>query len=121
MNISAVMPTYGRTDLVFERGEGAWLTTADGRRFLDFGSGIAVTALGHAHPHLVAALKGQAEKLWHTSNLYRIAGQETLADRLVANSFADTVFFLQFRCRSHGMCAESRAKVSSGPGRQGQI
>ncbi len=108
MNISAVMPTYGRTDLVFERGEGAWLTTADGRRFLDFGSGIAVTALGHAHPHLVAALKGQAEKLWHTSNLYRIAGQETLADRLVANSFADTVFF----CNSGAEAMECALKAA---------
>jgi acetylornithine/N-succinyldiaminopimelate aminotransferase len=108
VNISAVMPTYGRTDLVFERGEGAWLTTADGRRFLDFGSGIAVTALGHAHPHLVAALKGQAEKLWHTSNLYRIAGQETLADRLVANSFADTVFF----CNSGAEAMECALKTA---------
>jgi acetylornithine/N-succinyldiaminopimelate aminotransferase len=88
MTISAVMPTYARTDLVFERGQGAMLYTADGRSFLDFGAGIAVCALGHAHPHLVAALKAQAEKLWHTSNLYRIAGQEKLAGRLVANSFA---------------------------------
>ena len=93
MSIAAVMPTYARTDVVFDRGEGAWLYATDGRRFLDFGAGIAVTALGHAHPHLVAALKAQAEKLWHTSNLYRIAGQETLAERLVAASFADTVFF----------------------------
>ncbi len=108
MNISAVMPTYGRTDLVFERGEGAWLITTDGRRFLDFGSGIAVTALGHAHPHLVAALKDQADKLWHTSNLYRIAGQEKLADRLVANSFADTVFF----CNSGAEAMECALKTA---------
>lgn len=108
MNISAVMPTYGRTDLVFERGEGAWLITTDGRRFLDFGSGIAVTALGHAHPHLVAALKDQADKLWHTSNLYRIAGQERLADRLVANSFADTVFF----CNSGAEAMECALKTA---------
>ena len=108
MTISAVMPTYARTDLVFERGEGPWLTTVDGRRFLDFGGGIAVTALGHAHPHLVAALKAQTEKLWHTSNLYRIAGQERLAERLVANSFADTVFF----CNSGAEAMECALKMS---------
>ena len=108
MTISAVMPTYARTDLVFERGEGPWLTTVDGRRFLDFGGGIAVTALGHAHPHLVAALKAQTEKLWHTSNLYRIAGQEKLAERLVANSFADTVFF----CNSGAEAMECAFKIS---------
>jgi len=93
MSISAVMPTYARADVVFDRGEGAYLYATDGRRYLDFGAGIAVSSLGHAHPHLVAALKAQAEKLWHTSNLYRIAGQEKLAERLVAHSFADTVFF----------------------------
>ena len=90
---ASVMPTYARADLVFERGEGPYLFTADGERYLDFGCGIAVTSLGHAHPHLVEALKGQAERLWHTSNLYRIEGQERLAERLVADSFADTVFF----------------------------
>ena len=73
------MPTYNRADLEFERGDGAWLFTADGRRYLDFASGIAVTALGHSHPHLVAALTEQAKKVWHTSNLYRVPGQETLA------------------------------------------
>ncbi|MCB2107214.1 MAG: aspartate aminotransferase family protein [Rhodobacteraceae bacterium] len=108
MTITAVMPTYARTDVVFERGEGAWLYAADGRRFLDFGAGIAVTALGHAHPHLVAALKVQAEKLWHTSNLYRIAGQEKLADRLVKNSFADTVFF----CNSGAEAMECAIKTA---------
>jgi acetylornithine/N-succinyldiaminopimelate aminotransferase len=102
------MPTYGRTDLVFERGDGAQLFTTDGRRFLDFGAGIAVTALGHAHPHLVTALKAQAEKLWHTSNLYRIAGQERLAERLVANSFADTVFF----CNSGAEAVECALKTA---------
>ena len=66
---------------------------ADGRRYLDFASGIAVTALGHAHPHLVAALTEQAQKVWHTSNLFRIPGQQRLAERLVAASFADSVFF----------------------------
>lgn len=87
------MPTYGRADVAFERGEGAYLFDTEGRRYLDFGSGIAVTSLGHAHPALVRALTGQASKLWHTSNLYNIPGQQRLAERLVANTFADTVFF----------------------------
>ena len=83
--IPAIMPSYGQPELAFERGEGLNLYTTDGRRFLDFGGGIAVTLLGHSHPHLVQALVGQAEKLWHTSNLYRIPQQERLADRLVAS------------------------------------
>jgi acetylornithine/N-succinyldiaminopimelate aminotransferase len=91
--ITAVMPTYARADIAFERGEGAYLYAGDGTRYLDFASGIAVTALGHAHPHLVAALTEQAGKLWHTSNLFQIPGQRRLAERLVANSFADSVFF----------------------------
>jgi acetylornithine/N-succinyldiaminopimelate aminotransferase len=91
--IPAVMPTYARADIAFERGEGAYLFASDGRRYLDFASGIAVTALGHAHPHLVAALTEQAGKLWHTSNLFQIPGQTRLAERLIANSFADSVFF----------------------------
>jgi acetylornithine/N-succinyldiaminopimelate aminotransferase len=85
---AALMNTYARSDLAFERGEGAWLYATDGRRFLDFASGIAVTALGHCHPHLVTALEKQARKIWHTSNLYRVPGQERLAERLVAASFA---------------------------------
>jgi acetylornithine/N-succinyldiaminopimelate aminotransferase len=89
----ALMNTYARSPLAFERGEGAYLITAEGRRYLDFASGIAVTALGHCHPHLVKTLSEQAGKLWHVSNLYRIPDQERLADRLVANSFADQVFF----------------------------
>ena len=84
----ALMNTYARSELAFSRGEGAWLIAVDGRRFLDFASGIAVTALGHCHPHLVAALNEQASKIWHTSNLYRVPGQEKLAERLVAASFA---------------------------------
>lgn len=91
--ITPVLPTYARIDLEFEAGEGAYLIASDGARYLDFGAGIAVNALGHAHPHLVAALEAQAAKLWHTSNLYRIPGQERLAERLVAATFADTVFF----------------------------
>ncbi len=90
---SPVMPTYARAEVAFEQGDGPYLISDSGKRYLDFSSGIAVTSLGHAHPHLVDALKQQAEKLWHTSNLYRIPSQERLAERLVANSFADTVFF----------------------------
>ena len=91
--IPAVLPVYSRVDLAFERGEGAYLFTADGQRYLDFASGIAVTSLGHAHPHLVDALINQGRKLWHTSNVFRIPGQERLAERLIGASFADTVFF----------------------------
>jgi acetylornithine/N-succinyldiaminopimelate aminotransferase len=91
--ITPVMPTYGRWDVAVERGEGCYLWSTDGRKFLDFTSGIAVTSLGHCHPQLIAALTKQANTLWHSSNLFRIPGQEKLAERLVANSFADTVFF----------------------------
>jgi acetylornithine/N-succinyldiaminopimelate aminotransferase len=90
---SSLLPTYARSELVFERGQGAYLFTASGERYLDFASGIAVTALGHAHPHLVKALQAQSEKLWHVSNLHRIPGQERLADRLCQETFADYVFF----------------------------
>ncbi|HET6519798.1 MAG TPA: aspartate aminotransferase family protein [Geminicoccaceae bacterium] len=91
--IPVLLPVYKRADVTFERGEGAYLHATDGRRYLDFGAGIAVTSLGHAHPHLVRALTEQAGRLWHVSNLYRIAEQEALGERLVAHSFADTVFF----------------------------
>jgi acetylornithine/N-succinyldiaminopimelate aminotransferase len=91
--IATVLPTYNRAPLTFVRGEGAWLTEADGRRFLDLGAGIAVNALGHAHPALVQALTDQARALWHVSNLYRIPQQQALADRLVDATFADTAFF----------------------------
>src|SRR5262249_50164392 len=87
------MPTYCRWGLAVERGEGPYLWAADGRKFLDFTSGIAVTGLGHCHPHLVGAITEQAKRLWHTSNLFQIPGQERLAQRLVDNTFADTVFF----------------------------
>ncbi|HWC94623.1 MAG TPA: aspartate aminotransferase family protein [Pseudolabrys sp.] len=90
---SHLLPTYARVDLAFERGEGVWLVTADGERYLDFTSGVAVNALGHAHPALVAALTEQAHKVWHVSNLYRIPEGERLAERLCASTFADTVFF----------------------------
>nr|WP_201752078.1 aspartate aminotransferase family protein [Microvirga arsenatis] len=90
---SPLLPVFARTDLSFEKGEGAWLHGRDGERYLDFGAGIAVNALGHAHPHLVKALTEQAGKVWHTSNLFRIPEGERLAQRLVDNTFADVVFF----------------------------
>jgi len=93
MSASPLYQTYARADVAFERGEGAWLYTAEGDAYLDFAAGVAVTSLGHAHPHLVAALAEQAGKLWHTSNVFRIPGQERLAERLVAATFADRVFF----------------------------
>ncbi len=91
--MSALLPTYARSGLSFARGEGAFLFTETGERYLDFSSGIAVTALGHAHPHLVEALTEQAKKVWHVSNLHHIAEQERLGERLCAATFADRVFF----------------------------
>ncbi len=105
--MTALMPTYDRFDIAFERGEGAWLQSADGRRYLDFGAGIAVIGLGHCHPHLVAALRRQAGKLWHCSNLYRIPEQERLAARLVEASFADAAFF----CNSGAEAMECGLKL----------
>jgi acetylornithine/N-succinyldiaminopimelate aminotransferase len=101
------MTTYDRFDVAFERGEGAYLYTNEGRRFLDFGSGVAVTGLGHNHPHLVEALGAQVRLLWHCSNLYRIPAQERLAERLVAASFADAVFF----CNSGAEAVECGLKL----------
>ena len=90
---SPLFNTFARADVAFERGEGAWLVATDGSRWLDFGAGIAVNALGHAHPHLVEALKSQGEKLWHVSNIFEIPGQRALGERLVGATFADRVFF----------------------------
>jgi len=103
-----VLPVYKRASVTFERGEGAYLFDRDGRRFLDFCSGVAVTQLGHAHPHLVGVLKAQAERLWHCSNLYGIEGQEQLAERLVEHSFADTAFF----CNSGAEALECCIKMA---------
>ena len=91
--IDAILPTYTRAPLAFVKGEGSWLTSTDGHRYLDLGAGIGVNALGHAHPALVAAITGQARDLWHVSNLYQIPQQQALAARLVDETFADTVFF----------------------------
>ena len=89
----ALLPTYNRTPLSFVRGEGSWLIEESGARYLDLTSGIAVNALGHAHPALVDVLHEQAQALWHVSNLYRIPAQEALAQALVDQTFADTAFF----------------------------
>jgi acetylornithine/N-succinyldiaminopimelate aminotransferase len=105
---SYLLPTYARVDLAFDHGEGAWLVTGNGDRYLDFTSGVAVNALGHAHPHLVAALTEQARKLWHVSNLYRIPEGERLAERLCQASFADVVFF----CNSGAEALECAIKMT---------
>ena len=105
--ISPLMPTYNRADLAFERGEGAWLQASDGRRFLDFGSGIATSSLGHGHPHLVAAVREQAGRVMHVSNLYRVPQAERLAARFVEATFADTVFF----CNSGAEANEGMVKM----------
>lgn len=104
---SAVMQTYRRLDVAFEKGEGPYLYTADGQRYLDFGGGIAVVSLGHCHPKLVEALNRQATRLWHCSNLYRIPEQERLAQRLVDATFADAVFF----CNSGAEAMECGLKL----------
>ena len=115
--IPAVMPSYARADVAFERGEGVWLEAVDGRRFLDFGAGVAVSAAGHAHPRLVEALSAQAAKLWHSSNLYRVPGQTRLAERLVAASFADTVFFCNSGAEAVEACLKTARKYHFEAGR----
>jgi acetylornithine/N-succinyldiaminopimelate aminotransferase len=105
--IPALMPTYNRADLAFERGEGAWLWTTDGRRFLDFGAGIATSSIGHGHPDLARAIAEQAAKVMHVSNLYRVPQAEELAARHVAASFADSVFF----CNSGAEANEGMTKA----------
>jgi len=102
------MGTFARVHLAFERGEGVWLIATDGERYLDFTSGVAVNALGHAHPHLVAALAEQSQKLWHVSNLYEIPESERAAARLCAASFADVVFF----CNSGAEAVEGAIKTA---------
>jgi acetylornithine/N-succinyldiaminopimelate aminotransferase len=105
---SHLLPTYARLDLAFERGEGAWLIATNGDRYLDFASGVAVNALGHAHPRLVVAITEQAQKVWHVSNLYRIPESERVAERLCAASFADVVFF----CNSGAEAMECAIKMA---------
>ena len=106
--VTAVMPTYGRIDIAFEYGEGSYLYDTEGEKYLDFATGIATNSLGHCHPHLVATIQEQASKLWHVSNLYNIPEQQRFADRLVENSFADTVFF----CNSGAEAMEGCLKVA---------
>ncbi|MCC7260256.1 MAG: aspartate aminotransferase family protein [Alphaproteobacteria bacterium] len=105
--ISTVLPIYSRTEFAIERGEGVYLFDTEGKKYLDFAAGIAVNSLGHCHPHLVAALQKQAATLWHTSNMYRLPGQESFADRLVKHTFADTVFF----CNSGAEATECAIKM----------
>ena len=108
MTIAPVLPTYNRAAVSFERGVGARAYTADGVEYLDFGAGVAVNSCGHAHPHLVQALSEQAAKIWHTSNIYQMPGQTKLAERLIAHSFADTVFF----CNSGTEATELAIKMA---------
>jgi acetylornithine/N-succinyldiaminopimelate aminotransferase len=105
---SHLLPVFARADLGFERGEGCWLVATNGDRYLDFTSGVAVNALGHAHPHLVKALQEQATKLWHMSNLFKSPDGERLAARLCEQSFADFVFF----CNSGAEAMECVIKVT---------
>jgi acetylornithine/N-succinyldiaminopimelate aminotransferase len=111
--MSAVLGTYARTNVEFEKGEGASLWTAAGERYLDFAGGVAVNVLGHAHPHLVAALTAQAQKLWHSSNLYRVTGQERLAKRLTEVTFADKVFFANSGAEAMEACVKTARKYHS--------
>ena len=115
--ISSLMPTYNRADLAFERGEGAWLYAADGRRFLDFGSGIATSSLGHNHPGLVAAIAEQAGRVMHVSNLYRVPEAERLAARLVAATFADSVFFCNSGAEANEGLVKMMRRAMHGTGR----
>jgi len=114
---SHLLPTYARADLAFARGEGAWLVSTDGERYLDFASGVAVNALGHAHPHLLAAITEQAGKVLHVSNLYRVPEAERLAERLCAASFADVVFFCNSGAEAMECCIKMARKYQSASGK----
>ena len=116
-----MLPTYARVDLAFERGEGAWLVATNGERYLDFTSGVAVNALGHAHPHLVEAITEQARKIWHVSNLYRIPESERLAERLCAASFADVVFFGNSGAEAMECAIKMARKYQSASGQAGAL
>jgi acetylornithine/N-succinyldiaminopimelate aminotransferase len=106
--IASVLPTYNRAPMAFVRGEGCRVFTEDGEAYLDFGAGVAVTSCGHAHPHLVKTLTEQAQKIWHTSNLYRMPGQEKLAAQLIEKTFAETMFF----CNSGAEALECSIKMA---------
>ena len=111
------MPTFARVDLAFERGEGVWLIATNGERYLDFCSGVAVNALGHSHPQLVAALEEQARKVWHVSNLYEIPEGERAAKRLCEASFADYVFFCNSGAEAMECAIKMARKYQSASGR----
>jgi acetylornithine/N-succinyldiaminopimelate aminotransferase len=114
---SHLLPTYARVDLAFERGEGPWLFATDGERYLDFTAGVAVNALGHAHPRLIEALSAQAQKVWHVSNLFRIPEAERLAERLCAETFADLVFFCNSGAEAMECCIKVARKYQYASGR----
>jgi acetylornithine/N-succinyldiaminopimelate aminotransferase len=118
--MSALVGIYARANIEFERGEGAYLWTPAGERYLDFAAGVAVNILGHAHPHLVAALTAQAKKLWHTSNLYRVTGQERLAKRLCDVTFADKVFFANSGAEAMEASVKMARRYHSHHGRPGR-
>jgi acetylornithine/N-succinyldiaminopimelate aminotransferase len=118
---SHLLPTYARVDLAFERGEGPWVFATNGERYLDFTAGVAVNALGHAHPRLIAALNTQAQKVWHVSNLFRIPEAERLAERLCAETFGDLVFFCNSGAEAMECCIKTARKyhyISGRPERQ---
>jgi acetylornithine/N-succinyldiaminopimelate aminotransferase len=119
--IPSILPTYNRAPLSFASGSGSWLTTDDGRRFLDLGAGIAVNSLGHAHPELIAALTAQAGQLWHTSNLYVIPTQQKLANQLVDLTFADTVFFTNSGTESCELAVKMARKYFYDKGQPDQV
>ncbi|MEM6740185.1 MAG: aminotransferase class III-fold pyridoxal phosphate-dependent enzyme, partial [Pseudomonadota bacterium] len=119
--IAPLLPTYNRAPLAFEWGEGAWLVERDGRRFLDFAAGIAVNALGHAHPKLVEVLSAQAARLWHVSNLYTVPEQEALGARLVEETFADTVFFTNSGTESMELAVKMARKYWHAQGRPERV
>ncbi|RPE66367.1 acetylornithine aminotransferase [Pacificibacter maritimus] len=119
--ISSVLPTYNRAPLSFVQGQGSWLIEADGRRFLDFGAGIAVNTLGHANPELAQVLKDQADTLWHVSNLYQIPAQQKLADKLVVETFADTCFFTNSGTETAELAIKMARKYFSAKGQAERI
>ena len=114
--ITPVLPTYNRAPVAFVRGSGARVYTEDGTEYLDFGAGVAVNSAGHAHPHLVAALTEQANKIWHTSNLYQMPGQEKLAKRLIDKTFADTVFFCNSGAEANELAIKMARKYHAAKG-----
>ena len=104
----SILGVYNPLDINVDHGDGVYIYSSDGTRYLDFTSGIGVTSLGHSHPALLRALKTQAEKIWHCSNLFKISKQKDVADKLVKNSFASSVFF----CNSGSEATETSIKAA---------